>query len=269
MSAKSRMVVAAAILFAVSSISVAAPANAQQRMASGVPTSTAVVHARPVSTHVVASRPVSTRHTAPAPRAAVHFNPGANSFQSIDGSFVSLQDPLNPVPGLGFDYQHLAAINQDLLIKAAIDPVTQLKLAEARRFLRGSGFGGPGFFLWDGGVYYPISDESAAPQPTPAEPPAPQQAQQPQMIVVQAPPAQQAPGNSSAEESAPLPDVGQFTLVLRNGTQLQAVAFTRTNDRIVYITADGSRHTIAVAELNSDATVRINEERGTPLQFSL
>lgn len=270
MSAKSRMVVAAAILFAVSSISLAAPANAQQRMASGVPRSTAVVHARPAATHAVASRPVpvSTRRTTPAPRTATHFNPATNSFQSSDGSFVSLQDLLNPVPGLGFDYQHLTAINQDLLIKAAIDPVTQLKLAEARRFLRGSGFGGPGFFLWDGGVYYPISDESAAPEPAPAEQLAPQQAQQPQMIVVQAPPAQQAAGNSS-EESTPLPDVGQFTLVLRNGTQLQAIAFTRTNDRIVYITADGNRRTIAVADLNPDETMRINEERGTPLQFSL
>ncbi len=266
MSAKSRMVVAAAILFAVS---VAAPANAQQRMASGVPRSTVVVHARPAATHVVASHPMTARRATPAPHTAAHFNPATNSFQSTDGSFVSLQDLLNPVPGLGFDYQHLSAINQDLLIKAAIDPVTQLKLAEASQFLRGSGFGGPGFFLWDGGAYYPISDESAAPEQAPAEQPAPQQAQQPQMIVVQAPPAQQAAGNSSAEESAPLPDVGQFTLVLRNGTQLDAIAFTRMNDRIVYITADGNRRTIAVADLNSDATVRINEERGTPLQLPL
>jgi hypothetical protein len=41
------------------------------------------------------------------------------------------------------------------------------------------------------------------------------------------------------------------------------------NDQIVYITADGSRRTIAAADLDSDATVRINEERGTPLQLPL
>jgi len=33
--------------------------------------------------------------------------------------------------------------------------------------------------------------------------------------------------------------------------------------------ADGSRRTLALSDLNSDATVQINEERGTPLQFSL
>jgi len=62
-------------------------------------------------------------------------------------------------------------------------------------------------------------------------------------------------------------DVGQFILVLQNGTQLEAVAFTRMKDLIVYITADGSRRTIAAADLNSDATVQINQERGTPLQL--
>jgi hypothetical protein len=73
-------------------------------------------------------------------------------------------------------------------------------------------------------------------------------------VVQQAPQARQdteadsqpAP-QSAAQTETPLADVGQFTLVLRNGKQIEAVAFTRTNDRIIYITADGSRHTIAVA----------------------
>jgi hypothetical protein len=71
------------------------------------------------------------------------------------------------------------------------------------------------------------------------------------------------------ESLPPLPDVGQFTLVLRNGSQIQAVAFTRSNDKIVYITVEGSRRTIAVADLDSDATLRVNQERGTPLQFPM
>ena len=99
--------------------------------------------------------------------------------------------------------------------------------------------------------------------------PADQPAQQPQVIVVQAPPAQQSSDPSSADEEAPLADVGQFTLVLQSGVELQAVGFTRVKDRIVYITADGSRRTIGVDDLNSDATVRVNEERGTPLQLPL
>ena len=112
-----------------------------------------------------------------------------------------------------------------------------------------------------------VPDDTASADSAPADQPA----QQPQVIVVQAaPPSQQtAEQQAAADDSPPLPDVGQFTLVLQNGTQIQAVAFTRVNDRIVYITADGSRRTIAVADLNSDATVRVNEERGTPLQLPL
>ena len=78
---------------------------------------------------------------------------------------------------------------------------------------------------------------------------------------------QQDTAQPATEEQTPLPDVGQFTLVLQNGARVEAVAFTRMKDRIVYITADGSRRTLAAADLDSAATVRVNEERGTPLQL--
>ena len=71
------------------------------------------------------------------------------------------------------------------------------------------------------------------------------------------------------EEAAFLPDEGQFTLVLNDGRWIEAVAFTHSNDTIVYITAAGSRYTIAANELDSDSTVRVNQERGTPLQSPL
>jgi hypothetical protein len=58
-------------------------------------------------------------------------------------------------------------------------------------------------------------------------------------------------------------------LVLQSGKQIEAMAFTRASDRIIYIAADGSRHTMAVTDLNSEATVRINQERGTPLELPL
>jgi hypothetical protein len=76
----------------------------------------------------------------------------------------------------------------------------------------------------------------------------------------------------SAEEhetQASLPDEGEFTLVLTDGRWIQAVAFTHANDSIVYITAAGSRYTIAANELDSDSTLRVNQERGTPLQSPL
>ena len=78
-----------------------------------------------------------------------------------------------------------------------------------------------------------------------------------------------ASASESREEAAYLPDEGQFTLVLNDGRWIEAVAFTHSNDTIVYITAAGSRYTIAANELDSDSTLRVNQERGTPLQSPL
>jgi hypothetical protein len=71
------------------------------------------------------------------------------------------------------------------------------------------------------------------------------------------------------QQAAPLPDVGSFTLVMRDGTQVDALAFTRAQDKIVYITPDGGRRTVAVSDIDTDSTARVNEERGTPLQSPL
>jgi hypothetical protein len=266
MRAKSCVISAAAILFVVSIVG-SIVTQAQRTAPSASPRSS--VHARPIGPHVISTRASAGSRSVSLARNRVHFNTASNSFETSDGSPVSLQDLLNPIPPPGFDYQFLSAMNQDLAIKAVIDPATEWKLAVAERVLRNqSRFGGSGFYLLDGGGAYTVPDDTASAdsgQPQQSDQPA----QQPQVIVVQAPPAQQSTEQSTAEDTPPLPDVGQFTLVLQNGTQLQAVAFTRMNDRIVYITADGSRRTIAVADLNSEATVRVNEERGTPLQLPL
>jgi len=78
-----------------------------------------------------------------------------------------------------------------------------------------------------------------------------------------------ASASEAREEEAFLPDEGQFTLVLNDGRWIEAVAFTHSNDTIVYITAAGSRYTIAANELDADSTLRVNQERGTPLQSPL
>lgn len=230
------------------------------------------------------ARPASTVRvrSGPAPRVAVTRargrvsagtpvvnDPGsafANGFGGFGGSPLSGQQLLNSVPGFGNN-----ASFDDLGIKAAIDPETQWRLAIAERFLRDNrgfgGFVGTGGYILDGGGVYTVPEEPASDSVAAA--PAPQ----PQIIVVQAPaPGNQqagAPAPSAESEAPPLPDVGQFTLVLRDGTKIQAVAFTRKSDTIVYITSDGSRRTLAVADLDSAATQRVNQERGTPLNLSL
>lgn len=86
-------------------------------------------------------------------------------------------------------------------------------------------------------------------------------------------PAPPATGNAvevvAVPPPEPLPDAGEFILVLRDGTRLSAVAFTRQKDQIVYITHDGSRRSLPVSDLDPDSTRRQNEERGTILQLSL
>jgi hypothetical protein len=209
------------------------------------------------------SAPRSTAVRAPrstAPRATNT----ARSADSSVGSQLSVQDLLNPFPGLGFSFGNLNGFNinnQNLGVKAFIDPATQLSLATALRLSRLNRFGNTGAFLLDGGGYYAV----------PTGPDQQPQAQQP-IIIVQQPQAQQVPEQyeqapQAAVAAPPLPDEGQFTLVLRDGKQLQAAAFTRVADRIVYITPDGGRRTFALADLDSAATQRINQENGVPIQL--
>jgi hypothetical protein len=205
-----------------------------------------------------------------SPHRANHAAPNAFDATGSAGSGVMLQQLLDPVPPPGFDYQYLSAIDSDLAVKALIDPVTEWRVAEAERTLRATGgFAGSSFYLPDGGGYYLPEESEEADR---SQEPQPQPSQQPQIIVLQqVPPTQPAAQPAPEAEAAPaaVPDVGQFVLVLRNGTRIQAVAFTSSNGNIVYITADGSRRTIALADLDSETTMRVNEERGTPLQLPL
>ena len=208
----------------------------------------------------VARRIVIPQGTSATSTQTIQFSSPFNSAstEELVGLQTDLGQLLNPVPGLGFDYSHLAAINHDLGIRAIIDPITQQELALSERLLQLT-------------PTAPISSAFFA-----SEPVVMLEQQPPQVIIVQQPPpAEQATAEGSlsavepvAVEQPPLQDVGQFVLVLHDGTQIQAVAFTRQNDRIVYITTDGRRKSIAIGDLDTATTRRLNEERGTPLQLS-
>jgi hypothetical protein len=231
----------------------------------------------------IASAQRGTR-LAPAPRAAaVHRGSSFNNspvrtsrrgaIRSNNSFFSNSLDQVSFFPSNGLGINGINTIaTQDIGIQAAIDPATQWRLALAERVARnGAGvFPGGGYYLLGGGGYpYPADysdNEGSEPQQG-----QPQQQQPPQVIVVQQAPAQQSPSAFAEQpaESAPLPDVGQFTLVLRNGSRIEAVAFSRVQERVVYITQDGSRKTLSLSDLDVDATVRLNQERGTPLQLPL
>ena len=77
------------------------------------------------------------------------------------------------------------------------------------------------------------------------------------------------PASSPSPALVDPPDDGQFTLVMRNGEKIQAVAFTHRKDNIVYVGLDGATGVIAVEDFDFQATMEINQERGIPLRLSL
>ncbi|MHB8524767.1 MAG: hypothetical protein ACYDD2_01235 [Candidatus Acidiferrales bacterium] len=262
----------------IASLAICSTASAQRGFSHGALHSSAArviaVHAIPARS--MAARPVVVRLPVNPSVRRIVVTPGASSasvqtmqsdsvFNSSNsdeftGSQVTLGQLLNPVPGLGFDFSNLAAINHDLAVRALIDPVTQQELALSERLLQETPVA-PVSFPFFGSESQPIVVEQ----------------QPPQVILVQAPPAQQQAPEASAPaapsppaaEQPPLPDIGEFVLVLHNGTRVKAVAFTRQNDRIVYITKDGLRHSFSMSALDPAATQRLNEQRGTPLRLSI
>jgi hypothetical protein len=194
-------------------------------------------------------------HISASGRVSSFFVPDARSFSL---------DSISGVPGLGFDFPHLAAISG-----AAGNPSFQF----GRDGRRGQGTFVP--ILFGGYPYY--YDDTGADQ---GEQPAVQQTQpQPQIIVIQQPvSAQQSAdsanvaGNDSAsapapQEVEPVPDVGDFILVRRDGRILFASVFSVVGAQLQYVTPEGIRRTLAMADLDAGATQQMNEARGTEVQF--
>lgn len=243
--------------------------NAQMRAAPMARTQRPAFHSiavAPSPTHGLAVPRARINTASPAQTSTARMQTFAASDDDINNIFLggsgeTLQELLDPVPSPGFDYAHLAALDRDLAIKAVIDPETEWRLAVAERVLRDSGgLAARGFFLLDGGGEYILPSQPAGEE-------APQQSQPPEVIVLQQP-AQKAAQESApavSQPAAPVPDVGNFTLVLRNGKKIQAIAFTRSAGRILYISPDGERHSLAAGELDIATTQQVNEDRGTQL----
>lgn len=185
------------------------------------------------------------------------------------GAPVNLEQLLNITPTNGFNWQYVNAINQDLPLKAIVDPVTQLEIQQAEHLLRVGGGQYSGAYILGGGYGYYVPEGTADEGPatveqSPAEAEQAPQTAQPRLIVLQ-----QKASSEEPEESAPptIPNQGQLTLVLRDGEKIEVVAFTRVDAKIVYITPAGARKSIDAGELDSAATVRLNQENGTPIQL--
>jgi len=231
------------------------PASAQFR-GRGVVRSFAGRSAIPVRTVRSIPYPIRPSTGTPVPQIA-GLNSGYTNGYVTGGT---IQDLFGyPVPGLGFDYTNYAALNGNLGVRALIDPVTQQEIALALR-IRGYSVGAsPYFFSPFGGSPIVMETPGVAAQPE-APAPAP--------VIVVAPPAPQPAAQvEPAAPQPPLPDPGEFVLVQRDGRLLFAVAFTAEPSRVIYVTKEGLRRSIALSQLDVDATLRLNEERGTTIQL--
>jgi hypothetical protein len=175
----------------------------------------------------------------------------------------------NGVPGLGFDYAHLAAISGNLGVEALINPVTEADLALAERLgqFRGGATGGFFPFLGGGGIAPEIIEQ-------PAQDTQSAQQQQP-IIIVQQPasstvataPEQTPDAAAPAAINSVAPDPSEFILVKKDGEQVLAGGYSLQKDRIVYVTKEGAKRIMLLSELDKDATELINQERGTSVSF--
>ncbi len=155
-----------------------------------------------------------------------------------------------PVPGLGFDFPHFAAVHRNLRT-VIVQPLTP--------------FIPVAFPFFNGAVQTPqvIVVQQPAPVVVVQQPPA-------QDVAVRAAGAPRSVGPSEdldARQPAPTHDAGEFVLVRRDGRLVFAVAFITAGNQLTYVTRDGVRRSLALSDLDIDATVRMNEERGTSIHL--
>jgi hypothetical protein len=226
-------------------------------------------HAAPSAVH--ASAPVV--HSIPASHPAVNHHTSANSTASAAHAGNSTPYPLD-VSGVA------AATMTPRFVKRPFSPVNP---SPGRSKGHGQSKATNEIFIFGGGYGYGYATDDSQVQ---AEEQTQDQSddqqsggqQQSQYVSAQQAPdprlqREQSAGDQSQvqdrEPVVPLRDVGSFTLVTSEGYHLNAVAFTRLNDRLVYITPDGGRRTIAFRDLDVDSTQRLNQELGTPINLPL
>jgi hypothetical protein len=156
------------------------------------------------------------------------------------------------VPGLGFDYPHLAAISGN-------------RHRHRNGFFNGGApFGFGGGFLWGPSV---VVEEVPAAESQPvviedqvaddAFDDAPRQARR-----ARASRAVSNPQPETTVASAPQPDPEQFVFVRRDGGLVFAVAYTWDNGTLRYVTPEGVRRSMGRDALDLSATQQFNEQRG-------
>ncbi|HEY6386381.1 MAG TPA: hypothetical protein VIX91_11940 [Candidatus Acidoferrum sp.] len=150
------------------------------------------------------------------------------------------------VPGLGFDYAHVAAVHPH-------------RIHDRNRPF----FGAFVPFFYGGGYYMPLSSDDYVDDAPAAEA---QQADTGQQETVRTVyrdrPVGPSRDNAPAPQSAAEQEAEQYVFVRRDGTVFFAAAYAWENGTLRYITSEGLRHTVTTDKLDLDATQQFNEQRG-------
>src|SRR5216683_902093 len=164
---------------------------------------------------------------------------GVRVIHRNNSGFGSNGTDFQNVPGLGFDYPHLAAVS-------------------GNHHRHGSRFDGEFPFGSGGFLFGPsvIVEEVPVPesQPTVVE----------DQVADDAPEVQRPPRRAQASRavSDPQPDPEQFVFVRRDGGLVFAVAYSWDNGTLRYVTPEGLRRSMGRDALDLNATQQFNEQRG-------
>jgi hypothetical protein len=230
-------------------------------LSSGAEAQTAGRRVRVIHSNAAQTQPGSTATAPPTviPRASLSLPQVTGSSLARTPVFSSM-----PVPGLGFDYAHLAASARNTEKRGLTDPVTLHRLAQEERLRRQTPAAAASPL-----ILIPITNVVIV-QPPPVividEPAPAAQAAAPWMVAgpASAAVAPAVPEMSRELSPPPVPPIPleEILLVRRDGARLAVVAFSQNDARIVYITREGLRRSLTLAELDLDATTLVNEERG-------
>jgi hypothetical protein len=180
-------------------------------------------------------------------------------------------DETSGVPGLGFDFPHLAAVSRGRTSDSSEHFGHHGRTGQGSGFFVAIPFGGYAYAVDDQVPDQSVQETGQEAEQQPEQQPEQRNVQQaenqaqlpPQNSVAQ----QQIPAAAPDVAETPVPDIGDFILVRRDGRIVFASLFSVIGKQVRYITPDGSRRTLAIADLDSAATQEMNEARGSTVQI--
>jgi hypothetical protein len=182
----------------------------------------------------------------------------------------------NGVPGLGFDYPHLAAISGGI-DNNRFGSNHQGEHNHANSVFVPFFFGGLPYYennFDSGDTSIPAPQQEFAPQSSPQiiviQQPVPQlvpQALAPQLAPSSAPSAAPLAQNAAPTSTEPPHDYSGYVLVLGSGRIVFASAYSVTGNQLHYVTPEGIRHSLLVKDVDASATQAMNEARGVSIQI--